>query len=148
MSSASAWASSTAAQRAFTAGHHRRARLLGHGPRLSLVAHQPDGLGRRSDEGDAAGTADLGEGRILREQTVAGVDGLAIGDRGRRDDARDIEVALARLGWPVQMVSSASRTGSEPESAVEWAITARMPISRHVRRTRSAISPRLAIRIL
>src|SRR5262245_16434122 len=48
----------------------------------------------------------------------------------------------------MQMDSSASLTGSEPASAVEWAITARMPISRHVRRMRSAISPRFAIRIL
>ena len=48
----------------------------------------------------------------------------------------------------MQIDSSASRTGSESASAVEWAITVRMPISRHVRITRSAISPRLAMRIL
>src|SRR5262245_31117484 len=48
----------------------------------------------------------------------------------------------------MQMLSSARRTGSEPASAVECATTERMPISRQVRRTRSAISPRLAIRIL
>src|SRR3990170_4575667 len=48
----------------------------------------------------------------------------------------------------MQMDSSASRTGSEPASACEWATTVRMPISRQVRRMRSAISPRLAMRIL
>src|SRR5215470_17619775 len=48
----------------------------------------------------------------------------------------------------MQIDSSASRTGSEPASAWEWATTVRMPISRQVRRTRKAISPRLAMRIL
>src|SRR4026209_929810 len=48
----------------------------------------------------------------------------------------------------MQTDSSARRTGSESASAVEWAITVRIPISRHVRITRSAISPRLAMRIL
>src|SRR5215470_17508229 len=48
----------------------------------------------------------------------------------------------------MQIDSSASRTGSDCASAVECAITVRMPISRQVRMTRSAISPRLAMRIL
>src|SRR5882672_12118782 len=48
----------------------------------------------------------------------------------------------------MQTDSSASRTGRESASAVEWAITVRIPISRHARMIRSAISPRLAMRIL
>src|SRR5204863_20631 len=57
--------------------------------------------------------------------------------------------ALARgASGPMQIVSSARRTGNDCASAVECAITVRMPISRHVRMMRSAISPRLAIRIL
>src|SRR6266581_1540523 len=48
----------------------------------------------------------------------------------------------------MQIDSSASRTGSEPASAWEWATTVRIPISRQVRSTRRAISPRLAMRIL
>src|SRR5690348_16214490 len=48
----------------------------------------------------------------------------------------------------MQIDSSANRTGSDCASAVECAMTVRMPISRQVRITRSAISPRLAIRIL
>src|SRR5689334_25420272 len=48
----------------------------------------------------------------------------------------------------MQIDSSASRTGSESVSAVECAITVRIPISRHARTIRSAISPRLAMRIL
>src|SRR5215470_18595828 len=48
----------------------------------------------------------------------------------------------------MQIDSSANRTGSDCASAVECAMTVRMPISRQVRMTRSAISPRLAMRIL
>src|SRR5947207_3724003 len=43
---------------------------------------------------------------------------------------------------------SAIRTGSESASAWECAMTVRTPSSRQVRMIRSAISPRLAIRIL
>src|SRR6056297_1035115 len=45
-------------------------------------------------------------------------------------------------------VSSAMRTCIASASAVEWTATERMPISRAARITRSAISPRLATRIL
>src|SRR5882724_6544009 len=48
----------------------------------------------------------------------------------------------------MQIDSSARRTGSDFASAVEWAMTVRIPISRQVRMIRSAISPRLAMRIL
>src|SRR5690606_22874319 len=44
--------------------------------------------------------------------------------------------------------SSASRTHMALESASECTATVEMPISLHARWTRSAISPRLAIRIL
>src|SRR6056297_646248 len=45
-------------------------------------------------------------------------------------------------------VSSAMRTCIASASAVEWTATERIPISRAARITRSAISPRLATRIL
>src|SRR3984893_14094921 len=48
----------------------------------------------------------------------------------------------------MQTDSSAMRTGREDASALEWAITVRIPISRQARMMRSAISPRLAMRIL
>src|ERR1700730_117538 len=48
----------------------------------------------------------------------------------------------------MQTDSSASRNGREAASAVEWAMTVRIPISRQARMMRSAISPRLAMRIL
>src|SRR5512147_268086 len=45
-------------------------------------------------------------------------------------------------------VSSASSTCFSVVSAVEWTATVLIPSSRHARRIRSAISPRLAIRTL
>src|SRR5216683_7859729 len=45
-------------------------------------------------------------------------------------------------------LSSASRTCMASASAVEWTATVGMPSSLQARSTRSAISPRLAIRIL
>src|SRR5215213_1687110 len=47
----------------------------------------------------------------------------------------------------MQTLSSASRTHMADESASECTATVEMPISLHARWTRSAISPRLAIRI-
>src|SRR4051812_21837723 len=48
----------------------------------------------------------------------------------------------------MQTLSSASLTCIASESAVEWTATVAMPSSLQARRTRSAISPRFAIRIL
>src|SRR3954471_14824392 len=47
----------------------------------------------------------------------------------------------------MQSDSSANRTWSEWTSAVEWTATVLIPSSRAARMTRSAISPRLAMRI-
>src|SRR3954467_10762890 len=48
---------------------------------------------------------------------------------------------------PMQIASSASCTGRHSRSASEYATTASMPSVRHARRTRSAISPRFAMRM-
>src|SRR5947209_18367627 len=48
----------------------------------------------------------------------------------------------------MQTLSSARRTCMASASAVEWTATVAMPSSLQARRTRSAISPRLAIRTL
>src|SRR5260370_31374813 len=48
----------------------------------------------------------------------------------------------------MQNASSASRTCSEPRSASEYTATVLSPSSRHARMTRTAISPRFAIRTL
>src|SRR5689334_2036340 len=48
----------------------------------------------------------------------------------------------------MQTLSSARRTCMASASAVEWTATVAMPSSLQARRTRRAISPRLAMRIL
>src|SRR5690606_13050788 len=50
-------------------------------------------------------------------------------------------------GGPIQTASSAKRTCRLSRSAVEYTATLLIPISRHVRIIRNAISPRLAINI-
>ena len=73
---------------------------------------------RRADELDLAVAADLGEVGVLRQEAVAGMDGLDVGDLGGADDARDVQVALGgrrpgRCRWPRR---PASRYGA-PRSA-------------------------------
>jgi hypothetical protein len=58
------------------------------------------------------------------------------------------QVAVGGRRGPMQIASSAMRTCIASASAVECTATVAMPISRAARITRSAISPRLAIRIL
>jgi hypothetical protein len=43
---------------------------------------------------------DLGEAGVLGQEAVAGVDGLGPGDLRRRDDRRDVQVALGRGSRP------------------------------------------------
>ncbi len=98
------------AQGPLAAWHHRDSRLLGDLPRLDLVAHEPDGLGGRADERDAAGPTDVGKARVLGEKPIAGMDGLAVGDGRRRDDRRNVEVAGPRV-----VGADADRLVGEPD---------------------------------
>src|SRR5690606_35057505 len=68
--------------------------VLGHG----LVAHDHDGLGLGADELDVARLALLGELGVLGEKTVAGVDGIDVGEFGGGDDAVGAQVALGAFG--------------------------------------------------
>src|SRR5690606_8045906 len=68
--------------------------VLGHG----LVAHHHDGLGLGADELDVARLALLGELGVLGEKTVAGVDGIDVGEFGGGDDAVGAQVALGAFG--------------------------------------------------
>src|SRR3989454_962389 len=87
-------------QRQLAAGHHGDAGLIRQLARLRLVAHEPDRLGRGPDERDRAGAAHLGERRVFGEESVPGVDRLAVRDRRRRDDRGDVEVGEARHVGP------------------------------------------------
>ncbi len=82
---------------AVRAGKDRHAVLFHGGARFFFFAHQPDDIGRGSDELDVAGLADLGEVGVLRKQAVAGMDGVHVGDFGRADHGGNVQIALRQL---------------------------------------------------
>ena len=75
------------------AGHQRRAGPLGDLPGGDLVAEVADGLRRRADPGQPGVEHRLGEVGVLRQEPVAGVDGVGTGLRGGREDLADVQVA-------------------------------------------------------
>ena len=68
--------------------------------RRGLVAHQADLLRRGTDERDVRRGARLRELRVLGEKAVAGMDRVRARDLGGRDQARDLEIRLARRRRP------------------------------------------------
>jgi hypothetical protein len=67
-------------------------------PRLDLVAHETDGLGRRPDERETCVLARLSEAPVLGEKSVAGMNGVRAGPARRIEDRVDREIALAGRG--------------------------------------------------
>ena len=63
-------------------------------PRRELVAERRDGRGRRADEGEAGVLHRLGERLSLRQEAVAGVDGLGAQVEGGGHERIDPQVAL------------------------------------------------------
>ena len=55
--------------------------------------------GSRPDELHAGGFADLGEIRVLAEKSVAGMDGVDIGNFRGADDGGNVQIAAGTLGW-------------------------------------------------
>jgi hypothetical protein len=87
-------------EQAHRARHHRHAGL-NHGRfGRGLVTHLIYHLGRGTDEFDAILGADARKLRVFAQKAVAGVDGVGVGNLGRRDERRDVEVALAAGGRP------------------------------------------------
>ena len=64
--------------------------------RLDLVAHRADRVAARSDEGHTLGLNGFGKGGVLREEAVAGMDGLRAGGADHRDDPIHPEVRVGR----------------------------------------------------
>ena len=64
---------------------------------IGLVAHQLDGLGLGADELDVAGLALLGEFGVFRQEPVARMDRVDIGDLRRADDPVGPQVAVRAL---------------------------------------------------
>ena len=84
------------AQRAARAGHARHAGGLHRADGFDLVTHHADGVGLGADEDETGLFHALGEVGVLRQEAVARVDGLGVGDFRRGDQCRDVEVALRR----------------------------------------------------
>ncbi len=84
------------AQRPAGTWHAGHARGLHRADRLHLVAHQADHVRGGSDEDEAGLLHLLGEVGALGEEAVARMDRLGVADLRRGDDARDVEIALAR----------------------------------------------------
>ena len=61
-----------------------------------LVAHHPDRVRRRTDEGDPCRLERLGERGVLGQKAIARMDRLGAGLPRRRDDLLDPEIALGR----------------------------------------------------
>ena len=78
----------------------RNAETLGGFLRLDLVAHDPDVLGRRADEGDLVLFEDLGEAGVFGKESVARMHGIGAGDLAGGDEGGNVEVAFARRRRP------------------------------------------------
>ena len=76
---------------------HRHARLPGRGDRPRLVAGEVQHVGGRPDERDARLGARLREIGVLREEAVAGVDGVGARPAGRLHHLVDGEVRADRV---------------------------------------------------
>ena len=77
---------------------HRHARLAHERAGLLLHAHQRITSGPGTDELDAGRLADFGEVRVLAQEAVARMDRVDVGDLGRADDRRNVQVAAGALG--------------------------------------------------
>ncbi len=74
------------------AGFHRQP--AGRG----LLAHQGDRLAARTDERDPGLLTRPGEGRVLRQEAVAGMDGVGLHALRHLQDPVDAQIAVARGG--------------------------------------------------
>ena len=80
--------------RALGAGHAGDAEPRRGALGLDLVAHQADVLGLRADEGDLVLVEDIGEARVLRQEAVAGMNGVGAGDLAGGDERGNVEIAV------------------------------------------------------
>ena len=64
---------------------------------LGFVTHEANGLGRGSDEGEAALADDLGEMRVFGQKPVSGVNRVRTGDPGGRHHRGHVEVRARRV---------------------------------------------------
>ncbi len=117
--------------------------------RRDLVAHDVDRFGRRADPGDSQPADGAGEVGVLGEEPVPGVDGVGPALLEDLEDACRVEVALGRgLAAERKGLVGVTDVGRVTVEVGEHREPVGIPSSRHVRMTRTAISPRFAMRIL
>ena len=85
---------------AVIAWRDRHAGFFHQGLGAVLQTHRPNRIGRRSDKDDVVGGAGVGESRVLRQKSIAGMDGIGAGDDGRLDDLLTQKIALGRRCRP------------------------------------------------
>ena len=76
----------------------RHAGFARRGPGGILVAHRAHRGRRRPDELDVAALADLGEVRVLGQESVAGMNRVDVADFRRADDAIDLQITVGARG--------------------------------------------------
>ena len=104
------------------ARHDGHAESLGQAPCRGLVAHRPDGLGRRTDPREADLDHRRGEVCVLGEEAEPGVDGIGAGCDGRPDDGPDIEeIECVRAGRPRHRDTDPETIASPPDPSRDLA---------------------------
>ncbi len=96
--------------------HASRNRQLAGG---DLVAEPPHGLRRGADEGDAGGSAGLGELRAFRQKAVAGMDSVGTGVGGDAQHFVDRQIGLNRPHRRGEMGAPADPVGLVGLEAVQ-----------------------------
>ena len=88
-------------RQALLAARHQRHAGVAHGLLgAALVAHQLDRLGRRAHEHQVVVLAGAHEAGVLGQEPPAGMDGIAAGGLGGRDQVRHPQVAVGRRVRP------------------------------------------------
>ena len=87
-------------QGAVGAGDHRHPGVLGQGAGGGLAAHPPDHVSGGANVFQPSLHAAVGEIRVLRQKSVARVDGVTAGDLCRRHQGVLVQVAVRRPGGP------------------------------------------------
>ena len=118
---------------------HRHTRLGRDPLRCHLVASQAQRLRRRPDPGESRPLDGFREVSALGKESIAGVNGVGASIRVRRGrfPRRSRYVAMAT-------VRAAARVWNAPSSSGAATATVSIPSRSHVRKMRTAISPRFA----
>ena len=117
-------------------GKHGNARgdrmLLGR----DLIARHFEHMLARADEGDAGGRGRFSELGVLREESIARVDGVGAAFEGDTDDLRDIQVCAHRMPGLADLVGLVSLEAMHGVAVLIWEDSDRLG-AKLIRRTKS-----------